>query len=100
MLAPCPRAMIAATCKSLASSNHTFAPPGSGVVNATVLPSGLNTALPGPMPAGPDGPGTSTRRIGDEADPGRACEPRRARTLALARDEVPAGGPAPWLARK
>src|SRR6185437_8945726 len=45
--------------------------------------------------------GAEYRAAGTDASrPGRACEPRRARVLALARDEVPAGGAAPWLARK
>src|SRR5689334_11611784 len=88
--------MLAATCRSAASSSHTFAPPGSDVLNAIVLPSGLNTALPGPLPADPDEPGTSTRRIPDEADPGWA----RARAPTLAVDEDPAGRPVFRLARK
>src|SRR5690242_19031510 len=100
MLGPCPRAMLAATCMSAASSSHTFAPLESEVVNATVLPSGLSTALPGPVPAGPDGPGTSTRLIAGGADPDRAREPRRAGAPAPTGDEPRAGRRVLWLARK
>jgi hypothetical protein len=62
-LAPCPRATLAATRMPAASSSQTFAPPGPGVLNATMLPSRLSTALPSPGLTRPDGPGTSARLI-------------------------------------